>query len=96
MSFLKVLYRWLLKKFFKKEVELLPEDATLVFLRSFSRLAKQGQVKIFRGGQRAFTNALMDPDKITYILTVHIGKSKQKLEDKIWFEQYLKRERDLL
>ena len=96
MNFWKRFCKWFLRKFFRKERREFPEDITSAFLRSASRLAKKGKVTMFRGGQRAFLDALMDPDKITYILTISIQKSRRRVEDKRWFEEYTKKERELL
>jgi len=94
MNILKRSYKWFLRKFFKKERRETAEDTTAAFLTSAAKLASSGRATLFRGGIQAYGDALMDPDKITYILSIDIGKSRRRMGDKKWFKQYVEKERE--
>ena len=96
MNFLKRLYKWFLWKFFRKSRRESKVDTQAAFLRSTATLAEKGRASVYRGGHAALNSALLDPNRITYILTIDIGKSRRRAEDMRWFRDYAEREREVL
>lgn len=84
---------WILRRVFKKQVSDPPEIVSAALLRSAAKLAENGRASVFRGGQRAFMDAMIDPDRITYILTIDTGRTKQKLSMRRWFHEYAEKQR---
>ena len=67
-------WRWFIVKFFRRPLTGMEMDAT--FLNRASKLRRKGVVEIYRGGWRAFNDAMVDPDNAVYILVIKTQKRK--------------------
>lgn len=74
------------KMFGKKEVN--PKKLDYNFLRNSAKLALMGRVSVYKGGQKALTDALYDVNNTVYILIIKRGDTKKDFGERQWFKMF--------